>query len=1673
MFGQTPESENTLVQIYDRFGNQYSPKDISYNPLTKIDGIYEFSGDGIHFVLEIVDDYPEEAIDVIEEVLYDLSVLLKVTPLSCDNDVNQDTPPELRIQLKALNIPLGSGVPAASASSFYYNFSNEGNTLPGIMYGNVWKVINSGVDPTSFPLITSIIDKTNHGNLNVNFHESINWNYDLNNTSPNSSTNTDFYQVILHEMLHMLGIASFIDSDGSSLYSSNVIAGEASLYSPFDLFLVDNNGNLNLVEVLDGCYAATFESSASILTTGCGGVSFVGNGLSLPIYAPSNWGGGSSLSHFENACGGWHFVMNPAVQNNVNNAPIRVPTPEEVKVLCALGYETTGEYGNQTYNSDYQCGQNTSAAAGDEGIYNAENQTCDHRYKVPQCETLEIFYADILANDVNVSDFGTYDPCFEVVKGDGGIIENSNSITFQLGNLDLNVIRYIPHNNGEKTNMEFIYIEVSPCLDHCPEEFINGCDLVCNNAVYTEDNCQAPNIEGNPDNISSHQLSNACNVEGWYVSNGSPDYWQFEAPKVIDGAIFIDETWNANPPNEGFIGMRVTEIDDGEDFSGEVVFTPTFPIVGQEYVFSSFINLSHLTWGNGDFTGDLEDFRVLLTNNTDWDAAGESGNFPEFSQVIVEGVSKENLEKGDVWLQVVSCFTAEQHPSVGHEYNSLYFVGVNRNAKTYLLLDQVELIEREYLEDQNLTIAECDECITIGKEICGSISNMEYQWRNVNTGEILELDGNQTPLDGTESQIVVCPKIPTQYELTRRIVPSANGLRLLGGCSNFSNEKVNIMVNTPEDCCPTPLDLDFNFNPDESIFCFGDFPNITPNIVGGVFSTSNASFELIDESTGEVSFKGVVGEHEICYSVVNEFEECVDFICKTITVEEECCLEDLPAEESVACCLEDTENLINQDFTVSTSPPNTLSVWGPNDNELIDAFPQLVSPGDVIKMNGTLYIPNGANLTMGDMKFQFGPKGKIVVERGGRLRILSSTLTGLCNSMWHGVRVIGPGAGIKRINNNSETDNNYGFFHIGTNSTIKHALIGVANAEWNMIEMDDLMVEIYDNINDFSNVDNLTLNNGQNTEVNMLTSGGVCEVERHVSFIDCFQGVNLGLYNNIAAPNGDIDRIGNATFEAEFYLPYPFSFFGFEDYIFTETGVELFGYSHLELEDNKFIHTKYGVRGISSKDIHLLGDNDGINVNFFDNCETGISFKDNLNSMINDPYNIIDGNEFENCKTGIQASGEMVKIRNNTLNQVGGNINLFGTYGIFLSGCEFEVTDANTIDNHYAGTVLISHPERGNNPVRNNVYHNNIVSIWTLGDNEAVEVTCNDFHDYEVAIAHQDYSFGGVPLLGLFDDQGKCQGEEDIPESPADNIFEYDESPDYGDIFSTIDDEYVYSHRNVPNHNPNVNNADLVVKNECIGSPLNPLPNYEDNCDIQKLLEDSEILNLSNEKFKNKAAKEKVKYYVEINSTDQAVFLLENLQTTMADKWLLPFYIDHNNFTAAQQILNNLPTHSLNDQQFKEVYSIYLASKQENRSWYQLTYVEKQTIREIAETYTQMGFEAQNLLSFLEGTYYPTPLPPFPVGNHGGNNKKAVENAELLLYPNPAKNTFTIQYSIEAQEKATFLLYEANGKMIFSQSFTENEYRNIDVSKIPTGVYYYQFFVDDKLIGVDKLLIVQ
>ncbi|MGB1242108.1 MAG: T9SS type A sorting domain-containing protein [Chitinophagales bacterium] len=70
-----------------------------------------------------------------------------------------------------------------------------------------------------------------------------------------------------------------------------------------------------------------------------------------------------------------------------------------------------------------------------------------------------------------------------------------------------------------------------------------------------------------------------------------------------------------------------------------------------------------------------------------------------------------------------------------------------------------------------------------------------------------------------------------------------------------------------------------------------------------------------------------------------------------------------------------------------------------------------------------------------------------------------------------------------------------------------------------------------------------------------------------------------------------------------------------------------------------------------------------------------------------------------------------------------------------------------------------------------------------------------------------------------------------------------------------------------------------------------------------------------------------------------------------------------------------------------------------------------------------------------------------------------LENIGILVYPNPTKNTLTIQLPFK---KAEALIYYLRGKLV-QQYFVEEGKNKIELN-LQTGSYIVQFRFDNKLI---------
>ena len=795
-------------KVIDRFGTEYSLSDITRPPDRQAfdcDG----SGDGItqgehfNFLLDFTDasgqGFNSAAFapykTVICQVLTDLSYLLDAH-LDCAGNK-----PLLRIEIRPAiyEPPTPNGTLLGAASTYYYNYTNGTQMQTGYAYGNVWRTLNGGEDNTQMPYL--IGNNIYHGYMYFNLHNSITWNTAMNPNFSNGAAGKDFYQVVLHETCHMLGIHSWIDSDGTSRVS-NAASDPNGLYTAYDKFLLNasspppTGATIRLLDNTDGCHAVQFNTTTNLLTGGCDQVTFRGiqdYNLSLPAYTPTTWSDGSSLSHFGNdPCDTTPYLMHWSIMNDNLGHAIHRPTNDELRVLCEIGYRVTNTYGSPSspFNATVTgCGH--IAAGVDDSKPNLNNTgalSCtEPLYKFCSFPAT-INLNDLLANDVGVNVPATINnPCLSILQGNilWTTANGVATITINSASYGLNAFSYTPIDaiTGQQLNTTVVYFEANTCLNNCNAANAVPCNLICNSSI----NPPTPSCIGNIYN---------CTVEGWLATSGSPDYWINETVSALGSNVIPITPYNTNPPTPGCMGMftSATLASTG----GESMGTPTSIANGQSYIYSSFAM-------NPNWSTPLN--LTALLNNT-------PGFLTNGAQTIL---AQTSIPADDTWRQTISCFTATDN------YSRLFIKPYGTSAK-YLFVDEVHLSPDNFPAANNLLNAvTCGEQFTLGNT-CTAIPNVLFKWETSTNGS------NWTPIPGATAGTYTTPALSTvscmYYRLTRYLNPTptypiTNAAAVAACINKVATYQICASFEATSCCINTTQSTYLQFNSNNQVVPFG------------------------------------------------------------------------------------------------------------------------------------------------------------------------------------------------------------------------------------------------------------------------------------------------------------------------------------------------------------------------------------------------------------------------------------------------------------------------------------------------------------------------------------------------------------------------------------------------------------------------------------------------------------------------------------------------------------------------------------------------------------------------------------------------------------------------------------------------------------------------------------
>lgn len=543
------------------------------------------------------------------------------------------------------NAPAGT---LGMASSFYIPYANSTYTNGGILDGEIWKTIHLGVD--SYANFYAGTNTFYHGMVSFNFNDpNINWNTTLTINTP--SNQYDLYTVMLHEVVHSLGFGSFINQNGTSIDPS-------PYYSRYDTFL-RTNSNIPLLTI-GSCsmYDVSFNSAVSptVLRPGCtlpnnlssdvlnsticnNAIKYVGSST-VPVYTPTCFELGSSLSHFEDML--YPTCISPYVNDkyfvlsNVNLVGVtkRYLKPEERNVLCDIGYNVKTTFGTTLISSGYfNYGGTACAGITVAGLNDGVNSNGDYTFigsiATTGATSTSVSISGLLANDFNATSF----ECLQDITATSTIVNtfgtSATISTFTTTIPGLHILRYVPVDGTKRGNITYIYVYIiSPPNSGGCSANPSACDMVMNGNFEQYSSL--------PTNFS--QLIKSCGWD-WPFTN------QIYEPSYYNSSVIPNPMSNVDIPCNKFgyqdckdnIGNGYADVYKGSYSGRKILLTKLkTPLqANTNYQLSFDVSLQDT---KSNFASNLQAYLSTTTSNIAFNSNFEINTLPDPSMLFTSPI---------------------------------------------------------------------------------------------------------------------------------------------------------------------------------------------------------------------------------------------------------------------------------------------------------------------------------------------------------------------------------------------------------------------------------------------------------------------------------------------------------------------------------------------------------------------------------------------------------------------------------------------------------------------------------------------------------------------------------------------------------------------------------------------------------------------------------------------------------------------------------------------------------------------------------------------------------------------------------------------------------------------------------------------------------------------------
>ncbi len=402
------------------------------------------------------------------------------------------------------------------------------------------------------------------------------------------------------------------------------------------------------------------------------------------------------------------------------------------------------------------------------------------------------------------------------------------------------------------------------------------------------------------------------------------------------------------------------------------------------------------------------------------------------------------------------------------------------------------------------------------------------------------------------------------------------------------------------------------------------------------------------------------------------------------------------------CCLADAEYMLQEDKVFSSS----------NDILSLGANP--------ITVNADLIIAEGSQIYLNNLDFEFGPEGRIVVQRKAEVTVRNCSFSGTCKTMWPGIIVEGSGLEAQD-----------GAVFMISDSRISDAIVGISSCNFELEDHPSLAgLSNAVNRDDFIDI----LLDDLDSADAVASSGGQIDTYSNNAFTNCLVSINASHGFSMASVFG-------SKLEIDGGLRFPLTSCRHHAGVYSDE-VE-----SLRVTRSQFQNLDFGVQANDTR--FLTVSNSMFNHNFH-----GI-WTDSDVELI--PNTRITRNQLEDCENAIWCRDDLVSITENKINsdQVPN-----GASGIRIQDCAAGTSiSRNTIGYVDHGIELISNNFIGDIRVNNNLVFRIGRAIFSLGQNPQVLISCNLLASFGSGIQIEDFTDpNGNVEAGFLSPQGDCAG---------------------------------------------------------------------------------------------------------------------------------------------------------------------------------------------------------------------------------------------------------------------------------------------------------------------------